>query len=190
MGMRDEQDKPQMREPILKKDICKLEIVSAEGSEWKHKMDEGVTKAMKISLKVVDEDAQCENADAQPAIINDQMNLEAHPYVSKKTGQVAKMGRGQLYSLERALGFDPYYVDESGAQVEPHITRNGNKACPKGAVQKLNPDFVDAYFDQNDNPKFGAFDGKIVYADVDIEPGDEQYGPKNVIKRYRENPEA
>lgn len=191
MGMRDTQDKPQMKEPILKQENVKLEIVSTEGSEWKHKPEtgsNGVTKAMKLSLRVVDDSAHCENGDAQPGLINDQMNLEHHPYVSKKTGQVAKMGRGQLYSLERALGFDPYFVDANGHKVAPHITRSGNKVCPKGAVQQINPDFADAYFDMNDQPKFGAFEGKTVYADVDVET-DETYGSKNVIKRYRENPE-
>lgn len=187
MGLRDEVRTPDVYEPILEKKDCKVRILGAETKPWKPKVGTGVekeTNAMKLQIEITDEDARCENADAKPSKrIDDYINLEKHPYVGKD-GEVAYMGTSKVYQLEQALGFEPVFVDKSGKPVDAHITKTGKKVCPEGASQKLNADFLEAYFDANDCPVFGAWEGKEIVAHVGMGKASEEFSAKNEVKKY------
>jgi hypothetical protein len=94
------------------------------------------------------------------------------------------LGRQNLYELEAALGFDPVFK-VNGVTVEPFITKNGNKVAPKidGVKRFVNPDFMDNYFDALGNPIMANWEGKVLYADIEVEKS-LQFGDKNVIKRF------
>ena len=186
----DQEDDVIFNEPIQAKKDCKIKITFAELTEWKVK--DTVTgyegqqfPAMKLTIMVIDPDVHCEHPDARPRVIEDQFNLEKYPYLDKKTAEVKWLGRQKVYDLEQALGFEPLFV-VNGERVEPYVTRNGNKVAPKtpGVKRKLNPEFASAYFDGNGIPKVDNWIDKELLADIEVEKS-EQYGDKNVIKRYK-----
>src|SRR3990167_599306 len=150
MGIADTTDPIIFSEPILAKKDCKVMIVAAVGSEWTVK--EGVpglagqkTKTVKLTLQITDPNVQTEHEGARPRLTFEQaFNVESHPYWDQKEGEVRKMHRGVLFSLEEALGFEPLFVTTTGQPVDPYITRNGNKVAPKieGVQRKPNPEFI------------------------------------------------
>lgn len=188
----EQTDDVQFSEPILAKKDCKIKINFVEPAEWTVK--EAVPghagekyKALKVQVQIIDEDISTEHADAQPKrVFDDQFNIEKYPYLDKKTNTVRWLGRQKLYQLEAALGFDPVFVDSEGNQVEPHITKNGNKVAPKisGVKQKANPDFVQAYFDAEGLPIVDNWIDKEITADIELQRS-EQYGNRNGISRYK-----
>ena len=188
MGLRDEQRTPDVYENILEKKDCKIRIEGASLHDWTPKEATGVTektRAMKLEITITDDNVQTENSDAKPARkIDDYINLAPHPYVNKD-GEKAMLRPNKVYQLQRAFGFDPLFVDDEGSPVEPKITKTGNKVCPAGAHEKLNPDFLDAYFDESDEPKFGSFEGKEIIAHVGVGKGTAEFGPRNEIKAYK-----
>ena len=198
MGWQQEQDDVVVTEPILAKQDCQLEIVSAESAEWTVKASidggapgyEGQTfKAMKLTLSITDPNVQTEHEGARPRLtIEHQMNLDRYPYLDKKSGRVKWLGRANLYELEEAFGFDPIFTNGEGQPVEPYLTRTGRKVAPKGEGIKrsLNPAFTQAYFTPEGNPNLG-WAGKQVYADIGVEK-DERYGDKNRVQRFKRAP--
>jgi len=145
---------------------------------------------MKLTLQITDREIKTEHEGGRPKLtLEHQFNIVKYPFKDKDTGEVRWMGRTNLHQLEEALGFDPLFVSASGEQVEPYITRNGNKTAPRGVdgvARKLNPEFVSAYFDSDGHPSL-EWAGKIVYAHIGIRK-DEQYGDKNIIKRFKKAP--
>src|SRR3990167_268033 len=111
--------------PMLPKKGTKLEIVSAESATWTVKAEsaggapghEGEAyPAMKLTLTITDTNIQTEGEHIRlRTTLDHQMNLAKYPFLSKKTGEVQWMGRTGLYGLETSLGFDPVYVNGSGA---------------------------------------------------------------------------
>ena len=198
-GWNEESDDVIVTEPIVAKKDCKLEIVAAETTEWKVKeaskggapgYEGQAFQPMKLTLSITDEDIQTEHEGAKARlVIEHQFNLAKYPYLEKKSGTVKWMGRQALYDLEEAFGFEPLFTDAQGQKVEPYLTRSGRKVAPKsveGAKRKLNPEFIAAYFTAEMVPNL-EWAGKTVYADVDVERS-EQFGDKNVIKRFKATP--
>lgn len=186
MSLRELAEKARVFEPVMEKKDCKMKVLGAEKHNWKPKEGTGVTEetpAMKLQLQIDDEGAVCENSDAMPSLnINDFINLAPHPYVSK-SGEVAKLRTGKLFQLQRALGFEPLYIGEGGEPVEPKVSKTGKKYCPAGASEKLNPDFIEAYFDEQDEPRFDAWIGRDIVAHVVVRKS-EEYGNSNEVKSY------
>ena len=199
-GWRDEQDTVEVFEPIVAKQDCKLEIVSAESAEWtvKAAADGGAPgyegqpfKAMKLTLNITDPNVQTEHEGARPRLtLEHQMNLDRYPILDKKTGGMRWMGRANLYELEEAFGFDPVFTNGEGQAVEPFITQTGRKVAPRGEGIKrsLNPAFTAAYFTPDGSPNL-EFAGKTVYADIVVERDDTgRYGDKNRVQRFKRAP--
>jgi len=186
--LRDEQRTPDVFEPIMEKKDCRIKILGATKHNWKPKEATGVTEetnAMKLELSIEDDDAVTENKDAKARKrIDDYINLAPHPYVDK-SGEKQMLRPSKVYQLQRALGFDPVFVGDAGEPVPPRITRTGAKACPVGCHERLNPDFLDAYFDSNDEPKFGSWVDKDVIAHVGVDPGTEEFSPSNKVRSYK-----
>jgi len=190
MPWQDEADDIQFSGPIKPKKGCKVRIDNVASSVWTVK--EGVeghegdtTPAIKVMCTIID-DVEVEQEGTKPKMNVDFItNLARHPYLSKKTGEVEFMGRAGLYGIEEAFGFDPVFKNALGEVVEPFISsRTGRKSAPKGVEgvkRVLNPDFHAAYFN-GDEPS-AEWTGKEVYANIDIERS-EQYGDKNVIRRF------
>ena len=141
--------------------------------------------ACKLTLDIVDASAKTEYGDQNFRVIEHQFNIERYPFV--KDGKLQWMGKSNLYQLEDAFGFEPLFFDDSGNRLEPRVTKTGNKVGPKDSKRKLNPDFFNAYFTEDGNPKMENWAEKVVYADIEIETS-EQYGDKNVIKAFRKAP--
>lgn len=187
MSFANEQDDVQFSEPILAQKGVKMKVNFVEPTEWKDKTGTATkpTKAIKLTLDIDDDSVRCEHADAKPKrTIEDQFNIEGHPYTDKKTGEVKKLGRSKLYQLEEAFGFEPVFL-VNGSKVDPFITKSGAKRAPKieGVKRTLNPDFMDAYFDAEGNPKVDNWGGKTLYANVGVQMS-EQFGNKNTIDAY------
>lgn len=189
----EEQDDIQFSEPILAQKGVRLGVSFAEKTEWEAKtngMKNGSKyDACKLTLTISDDSVKTEHADTKPRMtIEDQFNIEAFPYEDKKTGKVKKLGRQKLYELEGAFGFDPIFI-ANGEKVEPFITKSGNKVAPKieGVKRTLNPDFFNAYFDENGAPRMDNWAAKVIYADIEVEKS-EKFGDKNVIKKYVKAP--
>ena len=187
MGMySDERDAVVSNEPIMPLEKCRLEITFVERNDWTSKAEDHKGEkfpALKVTYKVIDERAETESKDANVKAVEDVLNLTKFPYTDKTTGETKYLRRGKLFDLERALGFEPVFVDESGKAVEPRVSkRNGNKYGPKGSSQTLNTDFEDAYFDAGGNPKVDNWIDKEVLADIDIERN-EEFGDRNKVKR-------
>lgn len=188
-NMLTDEDDIQIIEPILAQKNVSVEIGNAEKSQWEAK-SAGVKNgqfydALKVSIIIKDSSVKTEHEGAKPRLtIDDQFNVVAFPYEDKKTGEIKKLGREKLYQFETAFGFDPIFV-VNGAKVEPFITKFGNKVAPKieGVKRTLNPDFFDAYFNADNSPKIENWIGKKLCADIAVEHN-EQYGSKNVVKRY------
>lgn len=178
-------DDIQVIEPIIAQKNVSIEILSAEKTTWNNKVDGNPYDALKLSIKIVDSSVKTEHENAKPKLVFDnQFNVTSYPYIDKKTGETKKLGRENLYQLESAFGFDPVFV-VNGSRVEPYITKNGNKVAPKieGVKRSINPDFFDAYFNADNSPKIENWIGKKLCADIGVE-NNEQFGAKNVIKRY------
>jgi len=190
MSLRDEQRTPDVIEPIMEKKDCKLRIDGAEVYDWTPKEQTNITektKAMKLQMTIIDEDAVCENTDAKPRVrIDDYLNLAPHPYVSGKTGEVEKLRPNKVYQLCKALGFELEYVDDQGGRVDPGVNaKTGRTYCPKGCHERLNPEFVDAYFDDQDEPRFDAWIGREIVAHVGVDAGTAEFGPSNKVRSYK-----
>lgn len=191
MGLRDNRDKVEFKEVILDQKKVACEIVDAIPMDWTAKEGTGEFagkkyRAMKLQINITDPSIQTENSDARPkTLIDDVMNLERFPYVSKEDGSVQWLRTGKLYQLEKAFGFDPCFEDADGNDLEPYVTRTGNKVAPKvdGVRQKLNPDFVQAYFNEDDSPKTLEWAGKKIRVDIGTRKS-EQFGDKNTAKNY------
>lgn len=184
MGMYDASMKNVAREPIIEPlEDCDLVIRDAVRHDWKTTSGPK-TLAMKLTLDVADPRAKCANADAKPKQIVDYINLEVHPSQSegKKATYISK-----AIGLMRAMGFEPTYVDDAGNEVEPKITRTGNKVAPDGASTRFNKAFIDAYFtkdaDGQESPKFGVWADTKVRANLKIEES-EEFGDKNGVAKY------
>lgn len=188
-NMLTDTDDIQVIEPILAQKNVSVEIVKVEKAQWEAKTG-GVKNgqffdALKVSILIKDVSVKTEHEGAKPRLsVEDQFNIVSFPYEDKKTGEIKKLGREKLYQLEAAFGFDPVFV-LNGSQVEPYITKNGNKVAPKteGVKRSINPDFFDAYFNADNSPKIENWIGKKLCADIGVE-NNEQYGAKNVVKRY------
>ena len=184
-NMLTDEDDVQFSEPILAQKGVKIELRTAEKTVWKNKVDGNPYDALKLTVLITDDSVKTEHADAKPKLVIDhQFNIVAYPYMDKKTSTVKKLGRANLYQLETAFGFDPVFTVD-GKQVEPYVTKNGNKVAPKteGVKRVLNPDFYDAYFNGDNSPKIENWIGKKLLADIDVEIN-EQFGNKNTIARY------
>lgn len=184
MGMYDASMKNVAREPIVEPlEDCDLAIRDAVRHDWK-RADGSKTLAMKVTLDVVDPRAKCANVDAKPKQITDYINLEVHP--SQAEGKKATY-IGKALGLMRALGFEPTYVDDAGNEVEPKITRSGNKVAPEGSSTRFNKAFIEAYFTNDDDgqqsPKFGVWADVKVRANLKVEES-EEYGDKNAVVKY------
>jgi hypothetical protein len=193
----EEADDVQFSEPILAQKGVRCGVSFAEKTEWEEKtkgVKNGIKKdACKLTLQISDDSVRTEHADAKPKLtVEDAFNIQTFIYEDKKTGEPKKLGRQKLFQLESCMGFDPcFQVD--GKAVEPFVTKAGNKVAPKiqGKEVKrvVNPDFFNAYFDENGNPKTDNWIGKTIYADIEVEES-VQYGNKNVIARYVKAPLA
>ena len=184
-----ETDDVQFTEPILAQKGVKLVLNFAQKTQWEAKTDgkkDGRKfDATKLTLDIDDASVKTEHADAKPRrTIEDQFNIQGFPYQDKKTGETKTLGRQKLFQLETAFGFPPVFVVD-GKQVEAFTSKTGKKLAPKieGVKRVINPDFFDAYFDQEGNPKMENWSGKTVYADIEVETS-EQFGSKNVVSRY------
>ena len=192
--MPQERDEVQFREPIMAQKDVKARISFAEPTEW-HPKDAVKAigdvadsyKAVKLTVVITDESVRTEHADALPKmVIDDQFNVQRYPYVDSKKGTLAWLNRSKLFDIERALGFDPVFVDKAGNEVAAFVTRTGNKVAPKveGVAQVLNPSFLSAYFHEDMTVNPTNWVDKEILVDVAIETS-EQFGDKNVIKRYK-----
>jgi hypothetical protein len=195
-----ERDEVVFKEPILKQSDVKARITFAEPADWKPKAAtveaaredgtqiEASYKAAKVTVVLTDIDSvRTENEDAIPkSIIETQLNVVRYPHVNKKEGGIAWMGRQMLFDIETAFGFEPVFVDAEGNEVEPHITKSGNKVAPKikGVARVMNPEFKRAYFHEDMTVNPTNWIDKDVLIDVDVEKS-EQFGNKNVIKRFK-----
>lgn len=183
-----ETDDVQFSEAILAQKGVRCGIISAEKVLWKNKVDGQEYSAIKLKLQISDDTVRTEHADAKPKLnLEDQFNIVSYPYIDKKTGETKKLGRQKLLQLEKAFGFDPIF-QVNGQTVEPFVTKNGNKVAPKieGVKQIINPDFFNAYFDENGNPK-SELVGKTVYCNIGVETS-EQFGSKNIVEAYVKAP--
>ena len=195
MGWQNDQDDQIQTEPILAKKDCEVQIDAAEKVSWKVKEAskggapgyEGQEfDAMKLTVTITDPNVQTEHEGARPRLtIEHQFNLAKYPYWDKKNAKVAFMNRANLYDLEEAFGFDPIFTNGDGQPVEPYITKNGRKMAPKkeGVKRQPNPEFMSAFFNPDGSPNL-EWAGKKVLADIEVEKS-EQYGDKNVIKRFK-----
>lgn len=201
-----ETDDVQFSEPILAQKAVRCGISFVEKVEWEVKEKKDWTPeqlstmaaligkkfdACKLTVSISDDSIRTEHEGAKPKLtIEDQFNIEQYPFPDKKTGDLRKMGKQKLYELEQAFGFDPIFQVD-GQKVEPHITKTGNKVAPKldgKTVQRvINPDFFQAYFDENGEPIKDNWIGKTIYCDIAVEKS-EKYGDKNVIARYTKAP--
>ena len=200
MGWQEESDEVIVTEPIVAKKDCKMQIDAVEPTTWKVKetANGGAPgyagqefKALKLTATITDENIQTEHEGARPRLtLEHQFNVDKYPYLDRKSGTVRFMGRQNLYDLEEAFGFEPLFTNGEGKPVEAYVTRTGRKVAPKGEgiKRKLNPDFLTAYFTIDGTPNL-EWAGKTVYADIDVERS-EQYGDKNVIKRFKRVPVA
>lgn len=194
-----ERDEVTFREPIIEQKDVLAKIDFAEPAEWKPKeavkavaAEAGVTlaesyKVAKLQIIIEDDSVKTEHADARPKLnIDDQFNVQRYPFADKKKGGLGWMNRGKLFDLERAFGFDPVFVDKDGNEVEPYVTRTGNKVAPKmeGVAQVINPDFKAAYFHDDMTVDPTNWIGKKIMIDVGVEKSD-QFGDKNVVNRYK-----
>lgn len=195
-----EKDDVQFSEPIQAQKGVRMGIAFVEKSEWEVKekskwTSEGLQSmqphvgkkfpAVKVTLQISDDSVATEHEGATPRMtVEDQFNIVRFPYPDKNTGELKWLGRQKLYQLEEAFGFDPVY-EVGGRQVEPFITRTGRKAPPKidGVQRTLNPDFFNAYFEEDGTPKVDNWIGKTVFADIGLVKS-EQFGDKNEIQRY------
>ena len=198
MGLLDQRQKSDVYEAIKAKKDCEIEILNAEmGKSWKHKTQAdsgsykvpGETRVMKLTIQITDSNVETENSDAKPRRkIEDMVILEPHPYVDQKDGTTKYMKLEKLFQLQQFLGFDPKFVDAEGNEVEPYVSRTGRKSCPKGASIALRPEFVKAYFDDSEEPRFDAWMNLKGVASVGLKKQSEeetmQYGAKNEVKRY------
>lgn len=204
----EEAEDVQFSEPIKAQKQVRCGIQFAEKEQWEIKMKTVWTEeqkatmagligqkfdACKLTLTISDDSVQTEHENAKPKLtIEDQFNIESYPYPDKKTGELKKLGRQKLYELEEVFGFDPCF-EVDGQKVEPFVNKVGRKVAPKvkdkEVKRKLNPDFFNAYFDENGEPRKDNWIGKVVYADIALETS-EQYGSKNVIGRYVRGPQA
>lgn len=184
-NMLTDEDDVQFSEPILAQKGVKVELRTAEKTVWKNKVDGNPYDALKLTVLITDDSVRTEHADAKPKLVIDhQFNIVAYPYMDKKTGTIKKLGRANLYQLETAFGFEPVFTVD-GKQVEPYVTKTGNKVAPKtdGVKRVLNPDFYDAYFNADNSPKIENWIGKKLTADIEVEVN-EQFGNKNTVARY------
>lgn len=189
-NMLTEEDDIQFAEPILAQKGVKIEIMKAEKTVWKNKVDGENYDALKLSVVINDDSVRTEHSDAKPKLVVDnQFNVVSYPYMDKKTGTVKKLGRANLYQLETAFGFDPVFT-VAGKQVDAFVTKTGSKVAPKieGVKRALNPDFFDAYFNGDNSPKIENWIGKKLLADIGVEVS-EQFGSKNTINRYIKAPQ-
>lgn len=202
MTWNDDSDAVQFSEPILAKKDVKVRIDFAEPAEWEVKVKDKWSdadreamrefvgkkfKAMGLNLTITDSDVKTEHADAKPKVsLTTQLNLDKYPF--PKDGTVQYMGRQGLYDLQGALGFDPVFV-VNGRQVEPYITKTGNKVAPKieGVKQVINPDFFSAYFNPDGTVNPTNWIDKVIYVDVELERN-EQYGDRNNVTRFKRRP--
>jgi len=194
MGFQDEQDDVVFTEPVQAKVDVKMKVFFVETSKWVAKPEAkefaGLEyKALKVTYKIDDKNVVKEHEDSITKLVEDQINLEKYPFADKETGTVRFMGRNKLYQLERALGFDPWFVDAQGNPIPPIVTKAGNKRGPKGAKQMINPDFFQAYFNPDGTPKVDNWLEKVVYADLTLRKS-EQYGDKNEVKKYKPVPDT
>lgn len=198
MSLRSQTIQPDVFEPMAPKKDCRLKIVGAEmAPSWKHKVEgkseykePGKTRVMKLNLHITDEDAVTENKDAKlRRKFEDLVILERHPYRDKMTGETKYMALNKLFQLQEALGFEPKYVDDDGNEVEPKISASGRKYPPKGAHIAFRDEFLDAYFDENDEPKFSSWLDLDVTASVGYknqsEEDTENFGRRNEVKAYK-----
>ena len=194
----DQGDVQVFSEPIAAKKDVSVEIVAAISGTWKVKEEVAAidptlagkeTKTVKVTVQITDESVVTEHADARPRLTFEQsFNIEGHPYVNKRDGKVSLMSRNMLFSLEEALGFEPVFVNGGGQTVEPFITRTGRKVAPKveGVRRKLNPDFAQAYFQEDGSPTLN-WAGIKVYADIELQ-SDEKFGDRNAVSRFKKAP--
>jgi len=166
---------------------CELEIIDATRHDWKRPAEgEGKTLGMRLQLKAIDPRATCENKDAEPKIINDYINLVVHPPQAegKKKTRINK-----ALGLQKALGFTPKFVNAEGKEVKGRQTRTGNIVTPDGCEERFSTDFMDAYFqiddDGNRSPKFGVWGGIKLHANIGVDKGNEDFGPSNKVKSYK-----
>lgn len=204
MVWNETQDEVPFYEAILPKKDCQLKIDFAESATWEVKLKEkwsaqavGAMEsyigkrydAMALNLTIIDPEVRTEHEAAQVRRgITHQLNLEKYPYWNEKKGEIGWMGRGAIYDLERALGFDPCFMVGT-ERVEYATTKAGNKVAPKidGVKQVINPDFFAAYFNPDGKVNPTNWIDKVIYADIDIEKS-EQYGDKNVVTRFKKVP--
>lgn len=190
-----ERDEVLFREPVLEQKNVKARISFAEPTEWRPKdavraLDSTLKdsyKACKLSVILTDDSLRTEHADALPKlVVDDQFNVVKYPYLDKKKGGISYMNRAKLFDLENAFGFEPVFVDGDGKEVEPFITRNGNKVAPKvpGVARVLNPSFVSSYFHEDMTVNPTNWIDKVILVDVGVETS-EQFGNKNTIQRYK-----
>ena len=198
MSLRDATTTPDVYEAIKPKKDCKIEILNAEmGKPWKHKCQvpaegykvPGETRVMKLTINITDEAVETENSDAKPRRkLDDMVILEQHPYVGKDDGAVHFLKLEKLFQLQAYLGFEPKFVDASGNEVEAHISKTGKKYCPKGASIAFRPEFLDAYFDANEEPRFDAWMNLEGVASIGVKKQTEeqaaQFGSGNEVKSY------
>ena len=191
-----ERDEVIFREPMLEQQDVQAKISFAEPSEWKLKDQvkaiggdqvKDIYKACKLTVAITDDSVKTEHPDALPKmIVEDQFCVQKYPYVDKKTGKLAWMNRQKLFDLERAFGFDPCFVDRQGNSVEPYISRTGSKLAPKvdGCARVINADFLSNYFHEDMTINPTNWIDKSILVDIGVEKS-EQYGDKNIIKRYK-----
>lgn len=197
MSLRDATTTPDVYEAIKPKKDCRIQIVNAEmGKPWNHKVSApgdykvpGQTRVMKLTINITDDLVETENSDAKPRRkLDDMVILEPHPYVDKETGVQKFMKLDKLFQLQAFLGFEPKFIDASGNECAPHITKTGNKVCPKGASIGFRSEFIEAYFDSNEEPKFGVWMGIDGVASIGVKKQTEeqaaQYGSGNEVKSY------
>lgn len=202
----EEEEDIQIIEPIMAQKRVRIGVTFAEHTEWEVKpkdkwipeglvnMQELIGKkydACKLTLTISDDSVKTEHEGAGfKRTIEHQFNIVKFPYPDKNSGQVKYLGKQNLFQLEAALGFDPVFK-VSGEIVEPYITKNGNKVAPKidGVKRSINPDFFNAYFNDDGTPNVDAWIGKELYADIGVERSD-VYGDKNVISRFVKEPTA
>ena len=198
MSWMDEQDGVQFSGPILPKKECQVRIEFVEDATWTVKAGgapgyEGQAfKAAKLTAVITDANIATEGDHIKPRLtVELQFNLEKYPYLDKKTGNVAWLGRQFVYDLEEAFGFEPVFVGPDGAKVEPYISKNGRKLAPKvdGVKRGINPEFAATYFNADGTVKPDNWIGKTVYADIGVEES-EQWGARNKITRFRPAPVA
>ena len=113
----EEVDEVQVWEPVLAKKDCKVRIDFAEPAEWTVKEHVSghageVYKAAKLTVTITDKNVSTAHEGASPRLtLEHQFNVQRYPYLSKKTGEIAWLGRQAIYQLEEAFGFDPVFVE-------------------------------------------------------------------------------